>query len=189
MHRTFIVSTLAALAIAAGSIDADAQAPRRTSVGIAAGASVPVGDLGDAYGTGYHVRGLLEISGTATSPVGFRIEAAYDKLGEKDDNEREYRTISGTGNLILGFPSQSTVTPYVIGGVGIYNTKAEVGDIDIPSDDDDADETTTDFGLNAGFGIKFALSGFNTFAEVRYHWISRDPNAAQFIPIVFGIQF
>ena len=189
MYRSFVVTALAAAALATASTDALAQSPRRASVGIAAGASVPVGDLGDAYSTGYHIRGLLDIKGSPTSPIGFRIEAAYDKLGEKDDNGREYRTLSGTGNLVLGFPSASTVTPYVIGGVGIYNTKAEIGDIDIPSDDNTDDETTTDFGLNAGFGIKFALSGFSTFAELRYNWISRDPNAAQYIPIVFGITF
>ncbi len=188
MHRAFIVSAVATAALAAAA-GADAQAPRRASLGIAAGASVPVGDLADAYSTGYHVRGLVDIRGTPTSPLGFRIEAAYDKLGEKDDNSREYRTLSATGNLVLGIPTQSAISPYLIGGVGVYNTKAEIGDIDIPSDDDNEEETTTDFGLNGGAGLKFALSGFSAFVEARYNWISRDPNAAQYIPIVFGITF
>ena len=51
--KRIIVSTtfaLAALAACSGAV----QAQRRTSVGFAAGASIPVGDLGDATSTGFH---------------------------------------------------------------------------------------------------------------------------------------
>ena len=76
MKRIIVSSTfvLAALAAFSGAV----QAQRRTSIGFAAGASIPVGDLGDATSTGFHILGTLSFSGTASSPVGFRVDGMYN---------------------------------------------------------------------------------------------------------------
>jgi hypothetical protein len=74
-------------------------------------------------------------------------------------------------------------SPYLIGGVGMYNSK-------IDADDDEFDtEGQTDFGINIGIGTKFNLSGFGTFAEIRYHNIFTEGSSTQFLPITFGIMF
>jgi opacity protein-like surface antigen len=154
-----------------------AQAQRRAAVGIAAGATVPIRDLGDATSTGYHVLGTIAISGTASSPLGFRIDGMYNDLSGKS-NGPDLKLWTLNGNLVFAFPGGTTATPYLIAGAGWYNMKAE-----------GADESTSDLGINAGIGARFALSGFSTFAEVRFHNVFSDPNSAQIIPLTFGILF
>jgi hypothetical protein len=175
MKRTLVSSTLMVAALAVVALPAHAQ--RRASVGVAAGATVPVGDLGDATSTGFHVLGTLAISGTATSPIGFRVDGMYNALSGKSEGP-DVKVWSVNGNLVYAFPGGLTATPYIIAGAGWYNTKAE-----------GADESTSDIGINAGIGARFALSGFSTFAEVRYHNIFSDPNSIQMIPLTFGILF
>jgi hypothetical protein len=163
--------------IALTSMAIPAQAQRRAAVGIAAGATVPIGDLGDATSTGYHVLGTIAISGTASSPLGFRIDAMYNDLSGKSTGP-DLKVWTVNGNLVFAFPGGTTATPYLIAGGGWYNRKAE-----------GADESASDLGINAGIGARFALSGFSTFAEVRFHNIFSDPKSSQIIPLTFGILF
>ena len=167
-----------ALVMALATISDSAQAQRRTSAGFAAGASFPVGDLGDGVSTGFHVLGTLSVSGTASSPLGFRFDGMYNGLSGKSSGP-DVKVWTVNGNLVYAFPGGMTATPYIIAGAGWYNSKA----------DEDGAESSNDFGINAGIGARFALSGFSTFAEVRFHNIFSDPNSGQFIPLTFGILF
>ena len=176
MQRNLVRSTILVAALVAVSVPAHAQ--RRTSVGFAAGASIPVGDLGDATSTGFHVLGTLSVSGTASSPLGFRIDGMYNKLSGKNTGP-DVNVWTVNGNLVYAFPGGMTATPYIIAGAGWYNSKA----------DESGGESSSDLGINAGLGARFALSGFSTFAEVRFHNIFSDPNSSQFIPLTFGILF
>ena len=172
-----IVASSAALLTALVAIAAPAHAQRRTSVGLAAGATFPIGDLGDATSTGFHALGTLLVSGTATTPLGLRIDGMYNSLsGKRPGPDVNVWTVNG--NLVYAFPGGMTATPYLIVGAGWYNSKA-----------DDAEEGSNDIGINAGIGVRFALSGFSTFAEARFHNIFSDPNSSQFIPLTFGILF
>ena len=65
--------------------------------------------------------------------------------------------------------------------------------------DTDISASGTKFGLNAGVGFKFQLTGFATFIEARYHNVihgsdvgdtgSSNARSLQFIPITVGITF
>ena len=176
MKRIIVSSTF--LVTALGALSGTAQAQRRTSFGIAAGATIPVGDLGDATSTGFHVLGTLAVSGTASTPVGFRVDAMYNNLSGKSSGP-DITVWSVNGNLVYAFPGGTTATPYIIGGAGWYNSKS----------DESGSESSNDIGINVGLGARFALSGFSTFAEVRFHNIFSDPNSAQMIPLTFGILF
>ncbi|HUQ80178.1 MAG TPA: outer membrane beta-barrel protein [Gemmatimonadaceae bacterium] len=183
MKRTLVGSALVLTAVAAVAMPAQAQ--RRTSFGFAAGATIPTGDLGDAVSTGFHALGTLAISGSASAPVGFRIDGMYNSLSGKSSGP-DLTIWSVNGNLVFAFPGASTVTPYLIGGAGWYNTKA----------DQDGAESSNNFGLNGGVGARFALSGFSTFAEVRFHNIFGEKNeltdkrpSLRIIPLTFGIMF
>ena len=176
MKRTLVGSTMMLAALVATVAPAHAQ--RRASVGVAAGATVPVGDLGDATSTGYHVLGTLAISGTASSPVGLRIDGMYNSLSGKSDGP-DVNIWTVNGNLVFAFPGGMTATPYLIAGAGWYNTKA----------DQSGAPSSSDFGINGGIGARFALSGFSTFAEVRLHNVFSDPNSFRFVPLTFGILF
>ena len=175
MKRTLAVAATLIVAVVAISTPSDAQ--RRTSFGIAAGASIPVGDLGDATSTGYHVLGTLSISGTASTPLGFRVDGMFNSLSGKSQGP-DLNVWTVNGNLVYAFPGGLTATPYLIGGAGWYNLKA-----------DEAEEGTNELGINGGIGARFALSGFSTFAEVRFHNVFTDGSSAQLIPITFGILF
>jgi opacity protein-like surface antigen len=182
MKRTLMGSALVLSAIATLALPAQAQ--RRTSFGLAAGASVPVGDLGDATSTGFHALGTLAISGSASTPLGFRVDGMYNSLSGKSSGP-DINIWTVNGNVVFAFPGMTT-TPYLIGGAGWYNTKT----------DEDDTESTNNFGLNGGIGARFALSGFSTFAEVRFHNIFGDKNeftderpSLRMIPLTFGIMF
>ena len=176
MKRIYVCGTV--LAIAFATITGSAQAQRRASIGVAAGATIPVGDLGDGVSTGFHVLGTVAVSGTASSPLGLRIDGMYNSLSGKNSGPK-VNVWTVNGNLVYAFPGGMTATPYLIAGAGWYNSKA----------DEDGAESSSDIGINAGIGARFALSGFSTFAEVRFHNIFSDPNSAQFIPLTFGILF
>ena len=183
MRRILVSSALALIATSSVALTAHAQ--RRTAFGFAAGATVPVGDLGDGTSTGFHALGTLAISGTATTPLGFRIDGMYNSLSGKSSGPG-VNIWTVNGNLVFAFPGGMAATPYLIGGAGWYNTKA----------DEDEAESTNNFGLNGGVGARFALSGFSTFAEVRFHNIFGEKNeitderpSLRIIPLTFGIMF
>jgi outer membrane protein with beta-barrel domain len=163
--------------LAALAVVAPANAQRRTSLGVAAGATVPTGTLGDATSVGFHILGTLSVSGTASSPLGFRVDGMYNSLSGKNDGP-DVNIWTVNGNLVYAFPGGMTATPYVIAGAGWYNAKA-----------DGAEESSSDFGINGGVGLRFALSGFSTFAEARFHNVFSDPESSRIIPLTFGIMF
>ena len=170
--------TLAAM-LAAPAQAQDMASTRSFNIGIAGGVTMPLGDFGDFYGTGFNVMGSLGFR-PQTLPVGISFDVAYHSLSGEDDGlfeAEDIRIISGTGNVVIPFATSGGIRPYVIGGVGIYNFDAD--DID----------GTTDFGLNAGGGLEFALSGFNTFLEARFHSVFTEEDNTNLLPIVFGIRF
>jgi len=177
MKHILVGSALVLSAIGATAMPADAQ--RRTSFGFAAGASVPMGDLADATSTGFHALGTLAISGSASTPLGFRVDGMYNSLSGKESGP-DVTIWTVNGNLVFAFPGM-TATPYLIGGGGWYNTKT----------DEDGAESSNNFGLNGGVGVRFVLSGFSTFAEARFHNVfgNNDESSLQFIPVTFGILF
>ena len=151
---------------------------RAVQFGIGAGATVPVGDVGDAFGTGFHIMGSLGFQ-PAAMPVGFRLDATWISLGaEGNSSADDLRVISGTANAVLTIANSGGVKPYVLGGVGVYNFDA-------------GGDSETKFGLNGGGGFEFPLAGFSTFAEARFHHVFMDDgqDGLQLIPIMFGIKF
>jgi opacity protein-like surface antigen len=186
MKRSFLaVAALAAVALSATT--SSAQSNKSLSIGISGGAAIPVGDFGEDYTTGYNGTVSLMFKSIG-SPIGLRIDGMYNHMSVKDD-----RTIgvpgfgvvnaavisSANANLVYSLPGTG-ISPYLIGGAGIYNLKLDVDD----GDDPDSDNK---FGVNGGIGASFPLSGFNTFIEARFHHVFSEGSATQFIPVTFGI--
>lgn len=178
MKRSILGAAAVALVMSASTV----QAQKPISFGVALGASMPSGDLGDGYDMGYHALGTLAWSMPAW-PVGLRFDAQYNKLGGKSVSGFSVPDISILGitaNATWGMPmAASPISPYLIGGLGMYRTAADCSGCG----------NNSDMGFNVGVGTKFALSGFGTFAEIRYHSIQADGGSANFIPISFGIMF
>jgi Outer membrane protein beta-barrel domain len=149
------------------------------------GVTMPLGDFGDLAGTGFH--GLAAVGfQPANLPVGFQVDGMFQRFGREDapdDFDSNFQFIQGTANVVYTFVTaeESTFHPYLIGGVGVYNSK-ETGD------DALSDESSTDFGLNAGAGFDFRAGNVGLFIEGRFHNVFGDGSDANFIPISVGVR-
>ena len=180
-RSSFAIAAIAALVLSAST--SSAQSNKSVSIGISGGATIPVGDFGDLYSTGFNGTGSLMFRSLG-SPIGLRVDGMYNRLSVKDDVIGvPFDNVSITSaNANLTYNLQGTgITPYLIGGAGAYWLKGHGNGFDGNSE--------SDFGVNGGIGASFQLSGFNTFIEARYHHVFTDVNATQFIPVTFGISF
>jgi hypothetical protein len=156
------------------------------------GVGVPLSDFDEDAKLGWH--GLAAISFVPEGwPVGIQFDGSYQQYSLEDDAIAGFsglkdRIIMGTGNVVFKFKSseESTFRPYLIGGVGVYNTKTTGEDLG-----EDLDGGATDFGLNAGAGFDFKAGGAGLFIEGRFHRVfaGDDTIKRQFIPISLGIRF
>jgi hypothetical protein len=174
-----------AVAIAAASAaTAEAQGPGRPTAGIFAGVTAASGDFKDEVGNGWLAGGLIKMRAYRSLDV--RLDGTYVKFGSKEiaGSEAAVSTdasmIFGTLNVLLNlgpdsasYPGDNSVSPYLMFGGGAYEIdyKAEcagacTGFID--------PEKKTHFGVNATFGATVPLFGIRTFAEARYHRVSRE---------------
>jgi hypothetical protein len=165
---------LAATLFAAPALHAQA------SFSIAAGATIPMGSTADALKTGYNVTAGVGIK-PPLAPLGLRLEGMLNSMDIKPC------TLCGTGSTrILAGIANVTLSGvampmgYLIGGVGMYN---------IATPDISGSPTNTKAGFNVGAGLSFPLTGFSTFAEVRFHLVATDQKSTKFVPITFGIKF
>ena len=157
------------------------------------GVGVPLGDFDDRAKLGWH--GLAELSFVPEGwPVGIEFDGSYQQFNLDDDAVAGFtglkdRIIFGTGNIVFKFKSseESRVRPYLLGGVGIYNSKTTGAD----DPGDVLGGGTTDFGLNAGAGFDFKAGGAGLFIEGRFHNVFTDGPGSdlRFIPITIGIRF
>jgi hypothetical protein len=145
--------------------------------GISGGLAVPVSDLDDVAEPGYNVAAALHFGGTHV-PFGARIEGSLNgfSLDEADDDAR---ILNLTLNAVANF-GQRPSSPYLIGGLGLYNSK--VANLDSKST----------VGINLGGGLRFPIGDLTTFFEARYHFMFGDRADFanfQFIPITFGVVY
>jgi opacity protein-like surface antigen len=216
MWRSAIAGVI--LAAGSVPLSAQVAVSRPVRFGIAGGATVPVSDISDFSKTGWHAGALVE-AGVPLFPWGLRVDAMWNQLGEKDTEfgTVKNRIIDGTVNATYAFGGLSVTKFYLIGGLGIYNMKTEIEnapvftlDMATPQESrnptpriarqiappthqigefGDAENTQTKFGLNAGAGLRFQLTGFSTFIEARWHTIFTEGKNAQVVPISVGITF
>ena len=179
---------LVAFAFVAAATTSVAQAQVGFNVG--GGVSLPLGDFGDQADLGFH--GLVGVTFQPENlPVGIRVDGMYHMWGGNEDTfgdlDVNARAIAGTANAVYTFQTSemSTFHPYLIGGIGLYNT-ALTGD-DVP---DAFDDSTTDFGVNAGAGFNFAAGeSINLFVEGRFHTVFTEEESTNFVPITVGVRF
>lgn len=179
ISKRISLALAAVAAVAVFGSTSSAQSAKAMSLGISGGAAIPVGDFADVYKTGYNGTVSLMFNSVGT-PLGIRVDGMFNQFGDKDDlivSRPDYRIIGGNVNLVYALPGAG-MRPYLIGGAGYYGQKPDVSGA----------KSVNDFGLNGGLGASFALSGFNTFIEARFHHIMSEV-ATQFVPVTFGISF
>jgi opacity protein-like surface antigen len=195
MKRMMISTAAAAMMLVAAQAPLHAQmltSPFR--FGITGGATVPIGNLSNFANTGWNAGVLLDV-GLPLVPIGFRLDATWQQLDTKRfavgapelpiGGEVKNRFIAGTANVLYTFNSMAPTKFYLIGGVGGYGVRKET----LPSSGPNLTFTETKFGINAGAGFRFQLTGFSTFIEARWHDVFTTGPSSQFIPINVGITF
>lgn len=182
MKRSLFVVALAGVALVSLPFETRAQVStvvKPLQFGIAGGVAIPTSDLSDLVSTGFNGTVTVGLN-PAMIPLGIRIDGAYNVFSIKDAiGSGDVKFMSVTGNLVYKIPGV-TVSPYAIGGVGLYNAE-----VDVPGFGSDSENK---FGWNLGGGIAMALSGFDTFIEARYNQVQTD-TPLKYIPITFGIMF
>lgn len=135
-----------------------------TWLGVTGGAGVPTGDYGDAAATGFQ----FGVTGTrmVNDQWGIGGDVCYHMWNGSDDlnaaaelafgpgSEFKWSALQATAHVIVAIPTQGTMSPYLKGGMGIYNISSK---LESPAGDADASESK--FGFNVGAGMNFASSG------------------------------
>jgi outer membrane protein W len=184
--KTLIRGAAVGLALALSAQVAQAQGG--LSFGLGAGVVVPSGSMADLNSTGYTGQASLRMQ-PAASPLGFQVDGFYTRLGLQNDIEGHSQMIGGTANAVYAFSGASAARPYLIGGLGVYNTKLTLDGFGSGSD--------TKFGANAGAGFDFKLGAASLYAEGRFHTIFKaavdaetlQETTAYMIPITVGLRF
>ncbi|MEX2179683.1 MAG: hypothetical protein WD801_13285 [Gemmatimonadaceae bacterium] len=166
----------AVLATAAVLFAAPLQA--QMSFGASLGAAVPVGSSAEGLDIGYNVTAHLGIK-PPIAPLGLRIDGMFNSFGFDPDGTLS--VIAGTVNATLSGVGMPIPMGYLIGGLGLYRSKASVPGFSA--------EPNSDLGFNIGAGLNFPLTGFSTFLEARFHYVTGEVESFKFIPITFGMRF
>jgi hypothetical protein len=186
-----------ALGVLASPVRAQTVTINPLHVGVIGGVTIPQGDFRGEAGTGWNAGALVTIS-APLSPVSFRLDGQWHQMngplvrasdGEPSD-EVDFRIIDGTANVVYTWGAATPAKFYFIGGAGVYFGRGK--DSVFPNT-----VTSTNFGLNAGLGVKFQLSGLSAFVEGRYHYIFNGfqilgdgfTEPLKIIPICVGIVF
>ncbi|MGH7534940.1 MAG: outer membrane beta-barrel protein [Gemmatimonadales bacterium] len=185
--RSMIRGVAVGLAVVLGAQTAQAQAG--LSLGLGGGVVVPTGAMADGNATGWSGTAVVRVK-PALSPVGFQVDAFYNRFGLEGGIDGHSRMIGTTANLVFTFPSAAVARPYLIGGVVLYNGKTTIDGVG-------SSQAETKFGLNAGAGFDLKFGGTSLFAEGRFHTILKgvtdvttgDEKAAYMIPLTVGLRW
>ena len=173
MRQSLATAAVATLLAISPLHPALSQARLSVSGGIAA----PVSDLSDIADVGYNVNAGLNFGGTYL-PIGVRLEGSLNGFNIKDVSD-DVRILNATANAIVNLGQQAG-SPYLIGGLGIYNSRFGSAD------------SENALGVNLGGGLRFPLGTLNGFFEARYHAMLGDRSHGtnlQYVPITFGLVF
>lgn len=174
-----------ALAVATIALTATASAASaQIGLSLAGGPTVAMGALSDVTDMGYHAQLSAGLS-VPLLPFGVRVDGMFTQFPETGEGG-DFRVLSGSVNGVLSMPSIG-ITPYLIGGVGVYNSKW-IEDENLGHDHGE-EASTTNVGANIGAGVRFALPGLAVFGEARLHNLFNEGEATRFAPISLGIRF
>jgi opacity protein-like surface antigen len=172
MKRTMRWLAVAALALGAGRLGA------QTRITIGGGLLMPMGTYKDNDKMGFIGQAGI---GMPVGPIGIRIEGDYGQSSHKNNVGGNTKIIGGMAAAVYHFKSPSTVKPYVLGGLGMYNVKVDVTGFG------SASETKLAFGGGAGLELK--MTGASLYLEAKYMNVTTSGSSTAFIPITVGVRF
>jgi opacity protein-like surface antigen len=161
---------------------APAQAQARGYVGFGGGLSIPTGDFGENYKMGWLGQVIAGITGP-NGMLGGRIDGMYIRHSLDAATEGSIAMLGANGDLVVSpGNADAKIRPYLLGGIGFFNVKPELGSTELPSD--------TKFAFNLGAGLRFGGGGrMSFFVEGRYLSIQTEGNSTGMIPIAIGVRW
>ncbi len=155
-------------------------------LGVSGGLSLPTGDFGEVLNSGYNITGHVYFTPVSLQAVRVRGDVSFDRWAFDGSGANSRRAFGVIGNVVYDFPTQSTsmVRPYVLGGLGLFNTNTTV-----QTSVAEVSGSNTNLGLQGGAGLAFQLSGFSTFVEGKIVNVFTDNTNVSYVPITFGVRF
>jgi opacity protein-like surface antigen len=188
VKRAILTAVLggAGVAFAARTSFAQSDESGRTiRIGIAAGITWPESDLSTTTNAGYN--GTLSLFVTPQGlplplplPLGLRLDGGYNRF-DFQTGGGGVRVLSATANVFFSTSITSMLSPYIVGGGGLYNVGYRYQSL--------PNSSTSHFGFNIGGGIKLPLEGFDALLEARYNRVNVNGGTISFVPVTFGISF
>jgi Outer membrane protein beta-barrel domain len=173
-----------------GMLVAPSVSAQSASFSLGGGLSIPTGDYNTIAKLGWHAAASLLLAHEG-HPFALQIDANYAQFGLDAESptgsfDVNQRFIYGTGNVVYCFQKspRGRLAPYIIGGIGVYNSKGTGKDAALFGN-----TSATDFGVNVGTGFDYRVAGATLFLEARFHNIFSDPSNTQYVPVTAGIKF
>src|SRR5262245_3222911 len=200
MTRRLLVAASLLAAIVAIAAPATAQPPVASthliSVGLGGGVSVPVSDAKDVFEHGYNGMGFVRLN-LPFLPITPRVDFTYNRFDIKSSalsglgspvTSGTSTSMAGVANVQIPLMHAPLVTPYLIAGLGAYNVKTELDDVNNTSD------SATHFGINGGAGLIVKLGMVSLSAEGRRDNVYTDKGlidskSIQTVPVSFGLVY
>lgn len=146
------------------------------------GLAVPLGTYDEVVKMGWHgTAGLSFVPGGF--PIGIQVDGTLAQFSDETPLDIKTQLMFGTANAVLKFRSSvaARLRPYVIGGIGVYSSKA--------TGDDAPEGSTTEAGINLGAGFDIKAGGAGLFVEGRWHNVFLEGDNLKFLPITLGVRF
>lgn len=210
------VRMAAAAAAAATAAIPVALSRRGFYFGLAGGTSSPTNDWATPYSLGFNITAPFGWQ-SYENRFGIRGDIAYDLHGGEylpagtvnqpvNYPEQHSTTTSNvlvqdlaiwSGNLdatfdILQWGDRRLGAFYVLGGVGIHYFSTRKADILTATNQPSStveNESSTEFGWNAGAGVSFGIGTSSLFLESRWFTADLSPTNATWAPLILGIKF
>ena len=152
-------------------------------VGFGGGGIIPTGDYGSVDKLGWQIIGQVAIT-PESSRIGLRLDGNYGQTAHEFSIPGKSKVGGGMLNLLADLgPSESSIRPYLLAGVGVYQVRVEVTGFGSASE--------TKAALDGGLGVAARLgpSGTRLFLEGRFVSVRTSGGATNFVPLTAGLTF
>lgn len=160
----------------------------RTILKVHAGLSVPTGDTGDAFESGWGVGTSVGygVSRNVLVSWGF----AYHRF-DSEFTDGNLSVTPWTMSADVALPTSGHVRPWIGGGVGLYHVRDKVTVLMSPFGFVSASDSENDFGFNIGMGITTPVSPRTAFGAgfKLHHVFGNDFPDTDFITFQAGFGF
>jgi hypothetical protein len=145
------------------------------------GIGIPLGTYDEVVKMGWQGTAGLSFASRAL-PVGIQVDGSFAQFSDETPLDVKSQLIYGTANAVYHLQSAVTTVfrPYVIGGIGVYNSKT--------SGDDAPEGSTTKAGINLGAGFDVHTGGAGLFLEARWHNVFLEGDNLKILPLTLGVR-